>query len=176
MADFKPGDHVVVKVGSGQNGVVYDCGADDSIRVFFPDLCEMKPFSANELEHASNYDKYGVRIELLRNGVPIAEEEESPADPSCFGEIAASTARKIIANLSPRRDRLTTGVFGMTLNGDLFVVVNDHLVYQKGGWDGLDSPLIAVLVNANSFEVAKTKIRRRKDIIWTSPLCRKGDE
>lgn len=78
-----------------------------------------------------------------------------------------------------RRD-LKTGMFGKMSNGKLFVIVNDLIVYQDGGFDyikELDKNLgirhyewrieeywtIEILVVANCFNIAKNLINNRKN-------------
>lgn len=67
---------------------------------------------------------------------------------------------------------LKTGMFGVTSDGDKFVVVNEKIVYQKGCFDlvrflnndlSFPSYRIDVLVNAASFDSMDEILRNKKE-------------
>ena len=63
---------------------------------------------------------------------------------------------------------LTTGMFGKTSDGDLFIVVNDLLVYQHGTWDwvkDVEKGVVTVdaLYDSNCFDRVKAD---RATVIW----------
>jgi hypothetical protein len=74
-----------------------------------------------------------------------------------------------------KKSDLKTGMFGRMSDGDIFVIVNDLIVYQTGYHDAVsrlsdDMKLwgydIDILVEGVSFMNAKHNIENRKDIIW----------
>lgn len=91
----------------------------------------------------------------------------------------AEQAKKEQAKKFTYKD-LKTGVFGRTVRGNWFVVVNDTLVYERGGYGRLDScsfhasddNLVSVpielVVNARSFLHAKNiaNLKMKESIIW----------
>lgn len=75
-----------------------------------------------------------------------------------------------------KKSDIKTGMFGKMSDGDLFVVVNDLIVYKDdGGYDEvscMDDDLrffcygIDYLVEATSFQNAAHNITERRDLIW----------
>lgn len=68
---------------------------------------------------------------------------------------------------------LENGVFGRMNNGDKFVVVNDKILYQKGGWDRVSDCKydlsytwykIDYLIEGYSFDSIDTYIGESKEI------------
>lgn len=74
-----------------------------------------------------------------------------------------------------KKEDLKTGMFGMMSNGKLFVIVNDFIVYQEGGFDHIkscDKNLyfnfygIDKLVYSSNFDNAMKKIENGIGIIY----------
>lgn len=72
---------------------------------------------------------------------------------------------------------MTVGTFGITKNGNKFVVINDGVVvYHSGGWDMIDSLMtdpdydeVAVLISGcHCFNSVDYLSRERKHIIYDS--------
>lgn len=70
---------------------------------------------------------------------------------------------------------LRTGMFGVTSIGDWFVIVNEIIVYERGGYDnlyvvsdnlGLPFYTIDILVKARSFNEAKNHLREKHNILY----------
>lgn len=111
--------------------------------------------------------------------VKTAEAKCDPRDEFAFKEGAKIAFERLTGEeeKSPKFDKamLKNGRFGCTSDGKWFVVVGDHFVYEKGGWDEVSDInnegigeyySIKYIVDANAFEYAKDKWAK---VIWKAP-------
>lgn len=86
-----------------------------------------------------------------------------------------------VASTAPKKNpmpELTTGMFGKDEKGDLFVIVNDLIVYQKGTWDWLEDIVdgivtVDALYKSNCFNRVKDG---KAKVIWERDTTETPDD